>query len=124
MQEIGNLKNLVCLDVSENRLEDLPEEIGGLENLTDLHLSQNVIETLPDGIGLLSKLTILKVDQNRLTILNEKIGRCVGNHSLCIYVPIYSNGKLNLVINKVYKKGNIMLIQMYFSVSAVKIFKN
>lgn len=74
-QEIGNLKNLVCLDVSENRLEDLPEEIGGLENLTDLHLSQNVIEILPDGIGQLTRLTILKVDQNRLTTLNENIGR-------------------------------------------------
>ena len=74
-QEIGNLKNLVCLDISENRLEDLPEEVGGLEYLTDLHLSQNVIEVLPDGIGQLTRLTILKVDQNRLTTLNENIGR-------------------------------------------------
>nr|CAD7569589.1 unnamed protein product [Timema californicum] len=75
-QEVGNLKKLACLDISENRLEDLPNEIGGLESLTDLHLSQNVIETLPDGIGLLHKLTILKVDQNRLAILNTNIGTC------------------------------------------------
>ncbi|CAB0010923.1 unnamed protein product [Nesidiocoris tenuis] len=72
--EIGGLKALTCLDVSENRLEDLPEEIGGLENLTDLHLSQNVIETLPDGLGRLRKLMILKVDQNRLSMLNANIG--------------------------------------------------
>ena len=50
-QEIGNLKRLTQLDVSENKLEVLPEEIGGLINLTDLHLSQNQIEILPDGIG-------------------------------------------------------------------------
>lgn len=50
-QELGNLKRLTQLDVSENKLECLPEEISGLVNLTDLHLSQNQIEVLPDGIG-------------------------------------------------------------------------
>lgn len=44
LQEIGKLKNLTCLDVSENRLEDLPDEISGLVSLTDLHLSQNMID--------------------------------------------------------------------------------
>lgn len=73
--EIGEIKTLACLDVSENRLEDLPNEIGGLESLTDLHLSQNVIEKLPNGLGELKKLTIRKVDQNRLSALNPNIGR-------------------------------------------------
>lgn len=50
-QEIGNLKNLLCLDVSENRLERLPEEISGLTSLTDLVVSQNLLETIPEGIG-------------------------------------------------------------------------
>lgn len=50
-QEIGNLRNLLCLDVSENRLERLPEEISGLISLTDLVVSQNLLETVPDGIG-------------------------------------------------------------------------
>lgn len=50
-QEIGNLKSLLCLDVSENRLERLPEEISGLTSLTDLIISQNLLETVPDGIG-------------------------------------------------------------------------
>ena len=48
---MGNLKKLTQLDVSENKMEYLPEEIGGLINLTDLFLSQNQIEALPDGIG-------------------------------------------------------------------------
>ena len=50
-QEIGNLKKLTQLDVSENQLDYLPSEIGGLVSLTDLSLSQNNIEYLPDGIG-------------------------------------------------------------------------
>ena len=51
LQEIGNLGNLTCLDVSENNLESLPDEIGGLQSLTDLTLSQNCLERLPEGIG-------------------------------------------------------------------------
>lgn len=42
---------LQCLDVSENRIEDLPEEIGGLESLTLLIVSSNSLHELPDGIG-------------------------------------------------------------------------
>ena len=74
-QEIGNLHDLNCLDISENRLEDIPYEISGLRNLTDLHLSQNSIEFLPDSIGDLPKLTIFKIDQNRLAALNLNIGK-------------------------------------------------
>jgi len=52
LQELGQLKKLTQLDVSENKLERLPQEIGGLVSLTDLHLSQNQLEYLPDGIGI------------------------------------------------------------------------
>jgi Leucine-rich repeat (LRR) protein len=45
------MKSLLCLDVSENKLEHLPEEIGGLVSLTDLLVSQNLIDALPEGIG-------------------------------------------------------------------------
>jgi len=51
-QEIGNLRRLAQLDLSENKLTKLPEEIGCLANLTDLLLSQNQLEYLPDSIGL------------------------------------------------------------------------
>ena len=59
LQELGNLKRLTQLDVSENKLEFLPEEIGGLLNLTDLFLSQNQIEALPDGIGVLQEQAVI-----------------------------------------------------------------
>lgn len=45
------MKNLLCLDVSENKLERLPEELACLLLLTDLLVSQNLIEALPEGIG-------------------------------------------------------------------------
>lgn len=45
------MKNLLCLDVSENKLGYLPDELGGLQSLTDLLVSQNFIDALPDSIG-------------------------------------------------------------------------
>lgn len=45
------MKSLLCLDVSENRIERVPEEIGGLVLLTDLLVSQNLIDALPESIG-------------------------------------------------------------------------
>lgn len=51
LKELGNLRRLVCLDVSENRLEELPSELNGLLALTDLLLTQNLLEIVPDSIG-------------------------------------------------------------------------
>lgn len=51
LQEMGSMKSLLCLDVSENKMERLPEELGGLVALTDLLVSQNLIDALPDSIG-------------------------------------------------------------------------
>lgn len=45
------MKSLLCLDVSENKMERLPEELGGLVSLTDLLVSQNIIDALPETIG-------------------------------------------------------------------------
>ncbi len=51
LQEVGSMKSMLCLDVSENKLERLPEELGGLVSLTDLLVSQNLIDALPESIG-------------------------------------------------------------------------
>ena len=41
----------MCLDISQNRLEELPNELSGLLALTALLLSQNLLEVIPDSIG-------------------------------------------------------------------------
>jgi len=52
VKEIGSLKRLTQLDVSDNKLERLPDTIGQLDCLTDLLLSDNQIDYLPDALGL------------------------------------------------------------------------
>ena len=56
VQEIGLLRQLLYLDVSQNRLERLPPEVECLQSLTDLYLSNNLLLELPDNIGVCNLL--------------------------------------------------------------------
>nr|KAJ3422256.1 hypothetical protein HK105_000502 [Polyrhizophydium stewartii] len=74
---IGKLKNLRSL----NSLTELPEDIGDLKTLIRLDLSQNSIYELPPEIGHLKRLNFLHLRQlsildlgyNRLTVLPREI---------------------------------------------------
>lgn len=54
----------MCLDVSENRLEELPSELNGLLALTDLLLTQNLLEFVPDSIGKICRRSQNKNNQS------------------------------------------------------------
>ena len=71
---IGNLSSLSALGLSNNQLTTLPESIGNLSNLYGLYLSNNQLTTLPESIGNLSGLTEFFCDHNQLTSLPESIG--------------------------------------------------
>ena len=50
-QELGRLREMQFLELSENRLEVLPVEIGNLVELQDCYLSENMLTELPDTFG-------------------------------------------------------------------------
>lgn len=64
------MKSLLCLDVSENKMEQLPEELGSLVSLNDLLVSQNLIDALPESIGKhvtpLHSVSTIMLTSNRL----------------------------------------------------------
>jgi Leucine-rich repeat (LRR) protein len=51
LQIIGNLKQLMFLDASKNRLEFVAEQICECLSLADLHLSNNQLQHLPESLG-------------------------------------------------------------------------
>jgi len=61
---IGELKNLVELDISHNRLEVLPDFIGNLKKLKILNLHSTWITELPEWIGNLKNLVELDITNN------------------------------------------------------------
>ncbi|MBS3903918.1 MAG: hypothetical protein KGZ39_01160 [Simkania sp.] len=78
----GELTQLTDLDVSGNRLEELPEEIVELSRLTTLKAYSNQLRSLPKDIGKLQKLDALDISENNLLELPVGIGELVNLTSL------------------------------------------
>ena len=73
-ESIGNLTDLVTLDLGHNDLTSLPLSIGKLRSLTHfLYLSHNQLKSLPKTISELSNLKYLNITHNQFTILPESI---------------------------------------------------
>ena len=64
-KEIGQLQNLILIDLRDNKLTKLPKEIGRLKNLTNLKVESNRLSELPKEIGKLKKLTELYVSSSK-----------------------------------------------------------
>jgi Leucine-rich repeat (LRR) protein len=62
--QIGQLKRLKVLDLSNNKFTGVPAEVGQLTNLEILNLSNNSLTGLPNELGNLSKLKFLDVSGN------------------------------------------------------------
>jgi hypothetical protein len=70
---IDAFTELEFLDVSNNRLSALPESFMNLASLKKLKLSDNDLTELPESIDKLSKLEMLDVSRNKLTRLPDTI---------------------------------------------------
>lgn len=79
--------NLQWLDLSKNRLKEIPAELGLLRNLKKLILFKNKIEALPPEIGQLEDLRELIINQNELETLPEEIS----NLKKLRYIDMWSN---------------------------------
>ncbi len=72
--EIGRLKYLQALFLSNNELQALPSEIGRLSALWAFSVLNNQLKELPAEIGELKALRFLSVSENQLTHLPPEIG--------------------------------------------------
>ncbi|KAK6913995.1 hypothetical protein RJ641_021316 [Dillenia turbinata] len=67
LQEISCLNNLEYLDLSFNKIKNLPVEICCLKALISLKVANNKLEELPLGLSFLQRLGYLDLSSNRLT---------------------------------------------------------
>jgi Leucine-rich repeat (LRR) protein len=71
---IGNLTNLVSLNLHNNQISIIPDAIGNLSNLKELFLGNNQISIIPVSIGKLLNLTHLSFYDNQITTIPDTIG--------------------------------------------------
>jgi internalin A len=64
--EIASMTQLISLDLSNNRLTELPSSIGRLKNLQHINVANNNITNLPEEINKLTQLISLNASDNPL----------------------------------------------------------
>src|SRR5688500_12097988 len=67
--------SVIRLDLSKQKLKEVPEEIRKFPNLKELNLSKNNISELPEWIGDCDSLEILDLSNNKLEVLPPSIGK-------------------------------------------------
>jgi internalin A len=81
---IGDLSNLLILDLRHNQLSYLPSYIGQSKKLTSLHLSHNKLGTLPNYISQLKSLVYLDISNNQICTLPSSLSQLTNLTSLYV----------------------------------------
>lgn len=85
---IGELCNLITLDVAHNQLEHLPKEIGNCTQITNLDLQHNELLDLPETIGedLLKLESFIFGGKTKIVLYSSALGKFFGFVSIQFYV--------------------------------------
>lgn len=73
IMEDARLAEVTCIDLSRNKLHELPSSLSGVKTVTDLKLSCNQFTKMPQWIGELQHIQYLNLSRNRLNSLPESI---------------------------------------------------
>ena len=90
--EIGELPALWAFSVLNNQLKELPPEVGELKALRFLSVSENLLTHLPPEIGNLESLELLDLTENNLRFLPREITRLSRLNRLYLH----HNGELHI----------------------------
>ena len=63
-EDIGELSNLMELNLSQNKIEQFPESFCRLKNLTELKIPGNMFKKLPECISEFKNLKTLDISNN------------------------------------------------------------
>ncbi|XP_033226281.1 leucine-rich repeat-containing protein 40-like isoform X2 [Belonocnema kinseyi] len=73
VMEDAKLAEVTCIDLSRNKLHELPSSLSQVKTVTDLKLSCNQFTKMPEWIGELQHIQFLDLNRNRLNSLPESI---------------------------------------------------
>ncbi|XP_074277675.1 plant intracellular Ras-group-related LRR protein 7 [Silene latifolia] len=80
--ELG--RGVRTVDLTHNKIVDIPVEINKLFNMQRLIIADNLVERLPMNLGKLQSLKIMTLDGNRLTGLPDELGQLIRLEQLSV----------------------------------------
>ena len=90
-------KNVKIVNLSGNRLTEIPKNIFTLVNLEILNISNNNVESISDEISKLSCLKILDLSNNHIVKLSNKFSALENLHSLFLHNNHISHIKIGIL---------------------------
>ena len=72
---VGDIPNVAVLNISNNKLTELPQKIFKLTSIHTFYCNLNQLTALPKEIGQLKSLYIFYCNSNQLTALPKEIGQ-------------------------------------------------
>ncbi|NXG47258.1 LRCH1 protein, partial [Psilopogon haemacephalus] len=113
-EEIGQLKQLMELDVSCNEITTLPQQIGQLKSLKELNVRRNYLEVLPQE---LVQLPLVKFDFSCNKVL---VIPCCFRKMVQLQVLLLENNPLQSPPAQICTKGKVHIFK-YLTVQACQI---
>ncbi|CAN8298669.1 unnamed protein product [Cochlearia groenlandica] len=92
------------LDLTNNKISDVPGEISKLINMQRLLIADNLVERLPGNLGKLQSLKVLMLDGNRISCLPDELGQLIRleqlsiSRNMLLYLPDTIGSLRNLVL--------------------------
>ncbi|OIW20022.1 hypothetical protein TanjilG_31940 [Lupinus angustifolius] len=77
-------RSVRTLDLTHNRIVEIPMEISKLVNVQRLVFADNLIERLPTNLGKLQSLKLMNLDGNKISYLPDELGQLVRLERLSI----------------------------------------
>ncbi|KAG8371336.1 hypothetical protein BUALT_Bualt13G0077100 [Buddleja alternifolia] len=110
-EEIGNLSNLMVLDLADNELTGkIPFTVKHLQKLQGLYLENNKLEgSIPDGLCDLHNLVDLYLSQNRFSGF---IPECLGNVTSLRHLLLNSNMLSSSIPSSLWRIKDLLLLNL------------
>ncbi|MBC7877029.1 MAG: leucine-rich repeat domain-containing protein [Anaerolineales bacterium] len=105
--EIGELVNLVEIDLSFNKFSSIPINFGMLQNLKTLYLLNNQFISIPSAIFKLKRLETLSISRNKLQKIPPEIGQLTNLKKLYL-----SDNEINKIPSELLNLKKLVLLDL------------
>lgn len=105
LPSFSGLENLSRLDVSHNKLTELPQGIYELEHLAEIYASNNQIAFIDAKVSKLTTLKVLSLNANKIELIPVELSECNKLKDLYLQDNLIKDSRLVKLIKQCHTKA-------------------